>query len=137
MDQSMSRPHRWRMAISRTRNAMSDIRDLQYEMQELLEQMQNLQGQIQQLRDQAKDPLSEFESAIVDLICLQGEYDCWTVPDNLSESRLQEKINKVTFINFDGLRKDSSELETLDLEYAAGVLEEAEQCSLPKGYGRD
>jgi hypothetical protein len=137
MDQPLSRPHRWRAAVSRGESAIIEVIGLKNEMQELLDQMQDLRDQMQDLRDQAKDPLLKFESAVVDLICLQSEYDCWTVPENLSDSRLQDKINDVTSIDLKGLRESSRDLEQFDSEYAHGVLWEAQECNLPKGYGRD
>jgi hypothetical protein len=137
MDQPLSRPRRWRGAINRAESAMREVVGLKNEMQELLDQMQDLRDQMRDLRDQAQEPLSKFESAVVDLICLQSEYDCWTVPENLSDSRLQDKICNVTSINFKGLREGSRDLEQFDSDYAYGVLWEAQECNLPKGYGRD
>ena len=137
MDKPLSRPIRWRAAVNRASSATSELVSLKYEMQELLEQIEDLQNQMQDLRLKAKEPLARFEDAVVDLICLQSEYDCWTVPENLSDSRLQDKIDKVTAINFKGLREASLDLDHFDQEDAFGVLGEAEECDLPKGYGRD
>jgi hypothetical protein len=137
MDQPLSRPRRWRGAINRAESAIREVVSLKNETQELLDQMQDLRDQMQDLRDRAKDPLSEFESAVVDLICLQGEYDCWTVPENLLDSRLQGKICNVTSINFKGLCEGSRDLEQFDSDHAYRVLWEAQECNLPKGYGRD
>jgi hypothetical protein len=137
MDQPLSRPRRWRGAINHAESAMCEVVSLKNEMQELLDQMQDLRDQMQDLRNRAQEPLSNFESAIVDLICLQSEYDCWTVPENLSDSRLQGKICNVTSINFKALCEGSRDLEQFDSDYAYRVLWEAQECDLPKGYGRD
>jgi hypothetical protein len=137
MDQPLSRPRRWRSAVNRAEFALCEVNGLKNEMQELLDQMQALRDQLQDLCDRAKDPLSKFESAVVDLICLQSEYDCWTVPENLSDSRLQAKIFKVTSIGFKGLLEGGHDLEDFDSDYTSGVLWEAQECDLPKGYGRD
>jgi hypothetical protein len=116
---------------------MVEVDSLKDEMQELLDQMQDLRDQMHNVRDQARGPLSKFEDAVVDLVCLQSEYDCWTVPENLSDSRLQDKIFEVTTIGLKGLRENSRDLEQFDSDYASGVIWEAEQCVLPRGYGRD
>jgi hypothetical protein len=137
MDRLLSRPYRWRAAIDRAKAAAADVRGLQDEQQELLDQIEVLERQIAQLHDQASEPLSRFESSVVDLICLQSEYDCWTVPENLSESRLQDKILEVTSFDFKRLQEYSACLDEFEVDRAFDVLWEAEECSLPKGYGRD
>lgn len=137
MDKPLSRPLRWREAIRRANLAMVEVGNLKSEIQELEDQMQVLRDQMQDLRDQANDPLSEFEGAVVDLIYLQSEYDCWSVPENLSDTRLQDKIFAVAGINLKGLHEDSRDLDQFDSDYAATILWQAQECDLPKGYGRD
>src|SRR5690349_7260798 len=122
MDQSVSRPQRWRAAVNRAQAAMSDIRGLQDERQEVLDQIQELENQLRQIDNRAKEPLSRFEGSVVDLIVLQSEYECWSVPDNLSGSRLQDKIYDVTGFDFKRLQEYSSSLEEFDADRAHDVL---------------
>jgi len=55
-----------------------------------------------------------------------SDYDCWTVRENLSDSRLQEKLLKVQEPNFKGVRDDIAELKKFILE---DVLEEAPESA--------
>jgi hypothetical protein len=151
MDERPSRPARWRTSVNRATNALSDLKHLHREWATKLEESREV---LNDLRDRRKSASKKLNDALADLVYLQSDYSCWTVPDNLSDSRLQEKLFAVQNFDFkfdipnltkfaiEDTLEDTSEFElerTLDLIFDGpeGTLYEAKEFDLPKGYGRD
>jgi hypothetical protein len=149
MDQQLSRPVRWRMATTRGIKALSSLRELRGLW---IEKLRELQVELEDLRDRQSRKVKEFEDALGDLICLQSEYDCWNVPENLEYSRVRSKLDDVQSTDFQRMLDRSREMtgfpvedeleeavESSDdpYEYAIAALDEARELDLPKGYGRD
>ena len=70
------------------------------------------------------DAASNANTALAEMQEMQSEYQDWldTLPDNLRESTVAEKLEIITEIDFD------SAIETVS---------EAEDADLPLGFGRD
>ena len=149
MEQRLSRPERWRIATSRGIRAISVLRDLQSSW---MMKLQELRNELENLRDEQTNMAQMLEEALAELIYLQSEYNCWSVPENLSDSRLQSKLNDVQSFSFRTQFDRVQELTKLPLEdqleavidslddpyqEANGILYEAKEFDLPKGYGRD
>jgi hypothetical protein len=149
MDQRLSRPVRWRMATTRGLRATAELQDLRSRW---LTKMQELRDELENLRDEQAGKVKQLGDALADLICLQSEYNCWDVPENLEDSRLRSKLYDVQLFNFEALLDSLQELnnfpaadeieeaiDSLDDPYEDMVfrLDEAREFDLPKGYGRD
>jgi hypothetical protein len=154
MDQGVSRPVRWRTAVNRAANAQSQLRHLHRQWATKLEE---LREELDDLRARRDGMSEELDDALLDLICLQSEYNVWNVPENLSDSRLQGKLFGVQSFGFKALREDVPNLAKFSLEdelestlesnledtvdacfdHLEGTLYEAKEFDLPKGYGRD
>lgn len=98
-----SRPKRWAAAIAKAR-----------------EEINRIEG-----------ALSEYNDAMSDLRAVQEEYQEWhsNLPENLSGSSLNDKLETVCNLDLDDADIDVQELES--------KIEEAEGVELPQGFGRD
>jgi hypothetical protein len=131
-----SRPVRWASAINRATNAISE---LQYLRDRLITVREELEHEWTTAR-------GKFDDALFDLISLQSEYAVMSVPENLSESRFQEKLYRIGEFDFESLRDKVPDLKNIPdplKEFDPRNnddfldLDEAKAADLPKGYGRD
>jgi hypothetical protein len=95
MDERLSRPARWNSAIKRANRALKDLDCARDQLIEVFEKLQ----------DEWDTACKEFDDAVGELISLQSEYSAWQVPENLWDSRVQEKLNKVQDLDFKSLKE--------------------------------
>jgi hypothetical protein len=57
--------------------------------------LERLREELDELRAQRTSRREELDDALLDLVRLQSDYDCLTVPENFSDSRLQDKLHRV------------------------------------------
>jgi uncharacterized phage infection (PIP) family protein YhgE len=108
MPKTKSRPVRWAEAVEKARNAMNEV-------------------------SSAGDGLSE---ALQELKEIQSEYEEWrdTLPENLQQSALGEKLNAV----IDEIDIESVAEDPLDnWSEVESAIDAAEGAELPLGFGRD
>src|SRR5215469_13707629 len=113
MDQRVSRPVRWRIAVNRATSALRGLKDLH---REWAFKIQELHEELEELRAQRTRRSEELNDALADLVSLKSEYAIWVVPESLTDSRLQEKLYDVQDFDFQGLRDDIPELTKFALE---------------------
>jgi hypothetical protein len=150
MDQRLTKPERWRRAIARGQTAIEEMKELRRNWLMKLEMLRDELEELSAHRDKKSEALRE---ALLDLYRLQGEYERWSVPDSLSETRLQDKLSRVQEFDFQTPRNNLPGNDPFDFEEALAqvdtdpfddpfegisiTLEEAKACDLPLGYGRD
>ncbi|MFA6118238.1 MAG: hypothetical protein WC729_29905 [Sphingomonas sp.] len=102
MKTPMSRPERWAAAAQNARDAY----------------------------DAMSAGRSGWEDAMGELSSLKDEYEEWqgSLPENLQDSALGEKLEAITGMDFETLP---------DLDDCESLLEEIKDIELPRGYGRD
>jgi hypothetical protein len=134
MNRALSRPTLWARELDRASDA---LHSLQYLREEWLEKLEELESEWTSCRER-------FNHAIGQLIGLQDDYATWSVPENLYNSRTQEKLDDVRSIDFRALqgiipdvKKTVDALEKFDFDEARLSLGDARLVILPKGYGRD
>ena len=77
----------------------------------------------------AQNAMEELEEAFGELNSLKEEYDEWfnNLPDNLQyNSTISEKLEAIVELDFESALGD-----------ARSVIDDAEACELPLGFGRD
>jgi hypothetical protein len=153
-----SRPKRWRTAVERANNAATALAGLREEWKLKL---QELHEEVACLRKKNAIKCGELKDELQKLMNLQNEYQDWSsrIPDQLSDSATKEKLDAVEDIYFERLLKNGLDQkifvfeEALDeavaaievddyneedpLEDVFTTLENALECDLPLGFGRD
>ena len=83
--------------------------------------------------DKLADACSDLESAVQELVDVQGEFEAWrdNLPENLANSALGEKLEAICDLDLDSV------LNSVDVDAARGVIDEASGLDLPLGFGRD
>lgn len=107
MAKQKSRPKRWEEAASKASSAILE----------------------------ALSKIDDLERALSDLKEVQDEYSEWkdNLPDNMQSSAVAEKLEAICDLSIeDGASSSRDALEELQ-----GIIEEAEQIDLPRGFGRD
>lgn len=136
MDQKVSRPVRWNAATRRAINALDRICSLHAELME----------KVEEIEEEWNEQSAELDDALLDLVCLQSEYEVMATPENLYDSRFHEKRRNVEVLRFDRMRESVPRLRKLTVQLEEfdtfgrddfTDLYEARQIDLPKGYGRD
>src|SRR6266540_6137820 len=94
MAQVLSRPARWTDATNRAATALRKLQSLRDQLITAREE----------LEDEWTSARQKFDDALLDLISLQSEYAVMIVPENLCESRLQEKLYRVEEFDFRPMR---------------------------------
>ena len=135
MAQVLSRPARWTDATNRAATALRKLQSLRDQLITAREE----------LEDEWTSARQKFDDALLDLISLQSEYAVMIVPENLCESRLQEKLYRVEEFDFrpmrdrvPDLKKVSDPLEGFNPAENDDFLDldDAKAVDLPKWYGR-
>jgi hypothetical protein len=88
-----SRPVRWRNAAKRASNAVN-------ELHELREQLIAARDEIEESWTQQQ---ASLKKVLLELIELQSEYASMTVPENLSDSKPQQKLYHVAELDFESM----------------------------------
>jgi hypothetical protein len=134
MAQTISRPALWASAVVRGANAMWDLHMLR---EEWLDKFQDFEAKW-------TSAYGRLNVALDQLIDLQDDYASWNVPSNLSQSRIQEKLDEVSSIDFRELKQKVPNLkaffesvERFESDDAWIAVQEAKSIDPPKGYGRD
>jgi hypothetical protein len=137
MHRNLSRPERWEIATRGAESALNKIYSLR---DELIQKRDELQ-------EQWENQCSTLHGAVVDLMCLQQEYEnMMEAHPNLDESRFERKRHRVLNVDFESMRKSIPDLQKLTamLEQFNPIdnndfneLNRVEPGNLPKGYGRD
>jgi hypothetical protein len=131
-----SRPTRWHNAVRRANEAV-------YELAELRDQLIAVRDEIEERWTRER---TKLENALRELIELQSEYASLGVPDNLSDSRTQEKLYRVADFNFEKMLGSAPDMTVIfqpldDFNPSEDdtfvELYDAERVALPKFYGRD
>jgi hypothetical protein len=84
-------------------------------------------------RDKVTEAADDLVAALSDLNDIKAEYEEWrdTLPENLQQSALGEKLNEVCDLEFD------SDDPLSDWETVSEAIDNADGIDLPLGFGRD
>ncbi len=156
MDQRVSRPVRWRGAISRAQDAARGVRELH---EQWATKLGELRQKLEELRSRQTIMSEESKYALGDLIDVQDEYDSWkrNLPECQWGSRTEAKLEEVEDFDFKGWRENIPQLEKFAVEdelekfleeLSDGSVDDpfekllselyyAKRTDLPKGWGRD
>src|SRR5688572_12825823 len=115
MSQTISRPASWA-------NAAHDVEEAAWELQNLKEEWLSLR---EEFIAKWTSQRVRYITALDKLASLQRYYSSWSVPFNLSDGKVQEKLDEVADINVQELRDGVPDLEKINDPLATFDAEDA------------